>query len=349
MITVLYVLVAICILGVIVTAHEFGHYLVGRLTGMAILEFSVGFGPKIAGFRRGDIDYSLRLIPLGGYCAFLGEDEQNDDPRAMRNQAVWKRFLTILAGPVMNFVLAFLAAVILIWGWGGSQGAPVVGSVMEGTPAYEAGLLAGDVIAAVDGEELTCDETGAARLVELIRAADDTAELHFTVRRGDETVAVSLSPAYNAEDGAYQIGILLGYVPVRYGFFESISLSGGYIVQITRMMLDALRALVTTGEGLQDTMGPVGIISFVSQEVRQGFDMALYLVIIISLNLGIMNLIPFPGLDGGRLLFLIVEAVRRKPVDPKKEGWVHAVGLIALLGLIVVITYRDIVRIFTGG
>ncbi len=349
MITVLYVLVAILILGLIVTAHEFGHYIVGRLTGMAILEFSVGFGPKIFGFRRGEIDYSLRAIPLGGYCAFLGEDEENPDPRAMRNMPVWKRFLTILAGPAMNFVLAFLAAVILIWGWGGSEGAPVVGAVVEESPAAEAGLLEGDVVAAIDGEALTCDDEGAARLVELIRAADASRALALTVDRGGETLEIDLVPAYNEEAGAYQIGILLGYIPVRYGFFQSVRLAGPYIGQITRMMLNALRALVTTGEGLKDTMGPVGIISFVSQEVRQGFDMALYLVIIISLNLGIMNLIPFPGLDGGRLLFLVVEAIRRRPVDPKKEGWVHAVGVIALLGLIVVITYRDIVRLFTGG
>ena len=349
MITVLYVLVAILILGLIVTAHEFGHYIVGRLTGMAILEFSVGFGPKIFGFRRGEIDYSLRAIPLGGYCAFLGEDEENPDPRAMRNMPVWKRFLTILAGPAMNFVLAFLAAVILIWGWGGSEGAPVVGTVVEESPAAEAGLLEGDVVSAIDGEALTCDDEGAARLVELIRAADASRALALTVDRGGETLEIDLVPAYNEEAGAYQIGILLGYIPVRYGFFQSVRLAGPYIGQITRMMLNALRALVTTGEGLKDTMGPVGIISFVSQEVRQGFDMALYLVIIISLNLGIMNLIPFPGLDGGRLLFLVVEAIRRRPVDPKKEGWVHAVGVIALLGLIVVITYRDIVRLFTGG
>lgn len=135
MMTLLYVLTAVVILGVIVAVHEFGHYLMGRITGMAILEYAIGFGPKIFGFEKGGIKYTLRAIPLGGYCAFLGEDDDADDPRAMRKQPVWKRFLTVVSGPLMNFVLAFVATVVLIWGYGSGMGVPVVHSVVENSAA----------------------------------------------------------------------------------------------------------------------------------------------------------------------------------------------------------------------
>lgn len=347
MMTVLYIFVAILILGVIVVAHELGHYVAGRLTGMAILEFSVGFGPKLFGFRKGEIDYSLRAIPLGGYCKFLGEDETDADPRAMRNQKVWKRFVTIAAGPVMNFVLAFLAAILLIWCFGSAENAPVIGDLEANMPAVEEGMLQGDVITSVNGEELTFDYEGVEKMVSII-GSSGTSEVSLTVDRGGETLSFVFSPKL-ASDGTYRIGIILGQAHIRYGFFESVGMSGEYIVFITKTMLDALRSLVTTGAGIQDTMGPVGIIGFVSEEVQRGFDMVLYLIVLISLNLGIMNLIPFPGLDGSRLVFLLVEGVRRKPIDPNKEGWVHAAGLIALFGLVIVVTYRDIVRLFTGG
>ncbi len=348
--TILYVLAAIVILGVIVAVHEFGHYLMGRLTGMAILEYAIGFGPKIFGFEKGGIKYSLRLIPLGGYCAFLGEDEEvADDPRAMRNQPVWKRFLTILSGPVMNFVLAFVATVFLIWGYGSYENAPVVHDLVENSAAQQAGILPGDVITSVDGTEITMDAQGQSLLISTIQSMSDGREIPLTVDRVGETVEISLVPQYNEEDGAWQIGVLLGTKHIRYGFFESVRLSGGVMVSLVVAMVQSLKLLFTSKEALEQTMGPVGIISTVSQQVSQGFDYVLNWVIIISANLGIMNLLPIPGLDGGRLLFLIVEAIRRKPIPTDKEAWVHAVGVLLVFGLIIFITYKDILRLITGG
>ena len=337
------------ILGVIVAVHEFGHYLVGRLTGMGILEYAIGFGPKLFGFEKGGIKYSLRLIPLGGYCAFLGEDEAMDDPRAMRNQAVWKRFLTVAAGPAMNFVLAFVATVALIWGYGTYQSAPVVHSLVEGSAAQEAGILPGDVITAVDGVEITMDAQGQALLIGTIQKTEAGAEIALDVDRNGEKMRFSIVPEFNEEDGVPQVGVMLGTVPLRFGFLESVAMSGRTMIAMTGAMLDGLRQLFTTKDAIDQTMGPVGIISTVSQQVSEGFDMALNWIVIISLNLGIMNLLPVPGLDGGRLLFLIVEGVRRKPIPTDKEAWVHAGGILLLLGLIAVITFRDIMRIFTGG
>ena len=346
--TILYVAAAVVILGLIVAVHEFGHYLVGRLTGMGILEYAIGFGPKIFGVEKGGIKYSLRLIPLGGYCAFLGEDEVSEDPRAMRNQAVWKRFLTVAAGPVMNFVLAFVATVALIWGYGAYQSAPIVHSLVENSAAQEAGLMPGDIITALDGTELSMDAQGQAQLIAMIQNSDGATGFTVDVDRNGERLQFVIVPQFSEEAGVYQVGVMLGTAPVRFGFFESVSMSGRTMVTMTGAMLDGLKQLFTSKDAIDQTMGPVGIISTVSQQVSEGFDMALNWIVIISLNLGIMNLLPVPGLDGGRLLFLIVEGIRRKPIPTEKEAWVHAGGILLLLGLIIVITFKDIFRIFAG-
>lgn len=347
--SILYIFAAIVILGVIVAVHEFGHYLMGRLTGMAILEYAIGFGPKLLGFEKGGIKYSLRLIPLGGYCAFLGEDEAMDDPRAMRNQPVWKRFLTVLSGPLMNFMLAFVATVALIWGYGAYQRAPLVVSLVENSVAVEAGIEPGDVITAVDGVEITMDAAGQQLLIGTIQASDGATEMTLEIDRGGETIMVDVVPEMDVEAGVCQIGVMLGAIPIRFSFAESVAMSGRTMVSLCGAMLDGLRQLFTTKDAIDQTMGPVGIISTVSEQVSQGFDVALNWIVIISMNLGIMNLLPVPGLDGGRLLFLIVEGVRRKPIPTEKEAWVHAGGILLLLGFIMVITFRDIMRIFTGG
>lgn len=348
--SVLYVLAAVVLLGVIVAVHEFGHYCMGRLTGMAILEYAIGFGPKIVSFTKNGIRYSLRLIPLGGYCAFLGEDaDVADDPRAMRKQPVWKRFLTVLSGPLFNFILAFLATILLIWGFGMYENTPVVHALVEGSAAEQAGLAPGDSVTSINGLAISQDAKGQALLIDTIRSLAGEEEVPLTVLRGEETLSLSVTPQWNAEENVWQIGVLLGTVHVRYSFLTSVRLSGGVLMGLLAAMIESLKLLFTTKEAFEQTMGPVGIISTVSSQVSQGFDYVLNWVIIISANLGIMNLLPIPGLDGGRLLFLLVEGVRRKPIPAEKEAWVHAIGVILVLGLVVVITFKDILRLFTGG
>ena len=348
---ILYVLLAIVMLGVIVTVHEFGHYCVGRLCGIGIVEFSVGFGPRLLGWKRKGIQYSLRAIPLGGYCAFVGEDERNDDPCAMNNQPVWKRFLTVLAGPFMNFVLAFVACAIMLNAYFIAQTYPIVKEVLPGQPAAEAGLMPGDRILEVNGEALTNDTAGVSRMIGVIQSGDLTRPVDLVVARDGKRLSYSMTPAPVIDESGkttrYQIGIV--FSSRTYNFFESIREAGGYMVETTGMMLESLKNLIFKGEGLEDTAGTVGIIAVVAQQAREGMYMVLWLIFIISLNLGIMNLLPIPALDGGRLLFLIVEAIRRKPIPPEKEGAVHAVGMVLLLGLFVVLTYHDIVKLVTGG
>lgn len=353
---ILYILLAILILSVIVVFHEFGHYIVGRLTGIGVLEFAVGMGPKLFGWSRNGIDYSLRAIPLGGYCKFKGENEEDDAPDSFSNAPVWKRFLTVLSGPAMNFVLAFLAAIVLLVLNGRYDYAPLVGEVIENTPAYEAGLMADDMITAIDGEELTIDEVGMLRMQEIVNAAEAGQEMVFTVDRSGETLNIAIAPEYSEEMQKVQIGIYFGYMRSSYSAGELIPAAADYIVQITEMMLDSLKNLFFRGEGLDETMGPVGIISTVgssvqqgfSQTMQQGFAVIFYMLLIISLNLGIMNLLPIPPLDGGHLVLMLVEIVRRKPNNQNVTATVQGIGVLLMLALFVFITYQDIVRAIFG-
>lgn len=355
MINLLYILAAILILGFIVTAHELGHYIVGRLTGIGILEFSVGFGPKILGWRRKGIAYSLRGIPLGGYCKFAGvEDGQAERPDAMEKQPVWKRFFTVLSGPLMNFVLAFVFVWIILTmvGLEMVETVPVIGQVSVDMPAEEAGFQVGDAITEANGEEISQDIDGVLALQQIISQAGES-PIAFTLLRGDQELQISVTPKMSddGENVRPMIGIVFDTQTVgiyRYSPLKAIPESASYMVRFTGMMLDSLKNLVFKGEGLEEMSGPVGIISFMSVQVRQGWGMVCNLVFVLSLNLGIMNLLPLPGLDGGRLVFLAVEGIRRKPVPPEKEGLVHGIGLLLLLVLIGFITFHDIVKLISG-
>lgn len=353
----LYIFAALLILSFIVTAHELGHYIAGRLCGIGIVEFAIGMGPKIVGWERKGIKYSLRAIPIGGFCAFVGEDDENPAPNAMNNMPVWKRIVTVASGPIMNFVLAYVMCALLLANYVNVL-MPRIADVVADMPAIEAGIEAGDVVIAVNGTEISYDEEGAELMRSFVVAADDSTVLTFTVQRGDEIIDIDLSPKLvpmeyvDAETGetyfedTYQIGIM--FDSRTYTFTEALAGSGSYMVSTTKLMLDSLKNLVFKGEGINEMSGPVGIISIVSQQVREGMYMILYLIFFISLNLGIMNLLPLPALDGGRLVFLAVEGITRKRIPPEKEGYVHALGLMLLLGLMLFVTYKDIVRLITG-
>ena len=222
---------------------------------------------------------------------------------------------------------------------------------MPGQPAARAGLMPGDHILEVNGEALTNDSAGVNKMIQTIQSGDLTRPIELVVDRGGEKLNYSMTAApvtdENGQTTRYQIGIV--FSSRTFNILESIREAGSYMVETTGMMLDSLKNLIFKGEGLEDTAGTVGIIAVVAQQAREGMYMVLWLVFIISLNLGIMNLLPIPALDGGRLLFLIVEAIRGKPIPPEKEGAVHAVGMVLLLGLFVVLTFHDIVKLIGGG
>ena len=339
----LYILIAILMLGVIIIIHELGHFWVGRACGIGVVEFSVGMGPKLFGWRRKDIDYSIRALPIGGYCKFVGEDEDNPAPNAMNSAPVWKRFLTVLAGPMMNFVLAYIAVVIVFVSIPMVvEITPTIEQLSESMPAQSAGLRVGDTILAANGAPISNDVNGVTQLRELIQTG---ASIELTVEREGETLSLPLSPAkVQAEDGSdtYQIGVVFGTVSATETLPQALVEGARQMRSYSTMMLDILRKLIFKFEGAENMAGAIGMVSVVSEQLRSDLRLVLDYTFLISLNLGIMNLIPFPGLDGSRLLFLLIEAVRRKPVPIEKEGLVHAIGLVILLGLAAVLAVHDV-------
>ena len=369
--TVLYVLAAIVLLGVMVTVHEAGHFFAARLTGIPVKEFSIGMGPKLLSWKRKkhETQFSIRLIPAGGYCMFYGEDdtegkEAKEDPRAIGKFAPWRRMVTIFMGPAMNFVLALIVAAALFGVMGEDNGyfvAPKVLSVDAGSPADQAGILPGDSIETVNGQSAVgITEDGTAwNLTVLVNSYQEGGEpLTLGVRRGEELLSIQIAPKFSETEKRYLMGVGLnpGYVPVytAVSLPRAVQLGADYCVRAAGAIIEALRNLVTTGAGLEQTSGPVGIVKLIAEETeKSAAESALdafvtygRLLVLISVNLGLFNLIPIPGLDGSRLVFLLIEAIRRKPVPQKVEAYVHTAGYVLLFGFMIVMTCKDVLNIF---
>jgi len=355
----MYILIALLLLGILITVHEWGHFIAARLTGIQVSEFAIGMGPKLFGWqsKKYATVFSLRAIPVGGFCAFYGEDDLSGkhigDSWAFGNQAVWKRILTVAMGPMMNFVLAFVVTMLFFWIGGVNEVTgvdPYIHQVAAAGPAYSAELQDGDIIESVNGMSVL-DGTTDTLLNAISAYQEGDAPLRMVVRRGNETFETEMTPFWDEAEGKYRVGVTIGG---RYrtthrpcGLGEAIGESWSTCVYAGGMIINALKDLVTTGAGLEQTSGPVGVVSMVSQEVAiGGFEAFLNYLVVISINLGIMNLLPIPGLDGSRLIFLIIEAIRRKPIAPQKEAIVHLIGMIFLFGLMIFFTFKDVMNLF---
>lgn len=338
------ILEALLALSVLVMIHELGHYTAGRLLGFTILEYAVGMGPKLVGFKRNGIEYNLRALPLGGMCRFYGEDDGVADERCFNAQKAWKRFIVILSGPMMNFVLAFLIAVILLLGWGVTDSTKViVQGVSENSPAEAAGLQIGDLFLSVDGKPVDSMEA----LTESVRAADPDHMEVAVLRDGVEKELV-FSNLYNAERGANFMDTTITYGTKRVGLGYAIREGAAFCWEMAGLVFESLGMLITREATLKDMAGPVGIVQILGQAAASGWYTVLNLCVMLSVNLGIVNLFPIPALDGGRLLFILIEWVRGKPVPPEKEGMVHLVGFGLLMIFVVVVTFNDVMRLIRG-
>ena len=357
--TILYILAALLLLAILIVVHELGHFWAARLMKIRVNEFGVGFGPKILGWksRKHGTNFVIRAIPLGGYNAFHGEESTEkvnpEDPEAFRNQNVWRRMFVVVMGPMMNFLLAFVLATGYYWVNGIPEITgvdPFVSGVNAAGPAYDAGLQAGDIITEINGAEML-DGTTETLLETIGSYRQEDPPLQVTVLRGEETLHLELKPEWNEEEGRMMVGVLIGG---RYrireegaNLLQAAGASGEMCWRAAGLILNALKNLVIRGEGLEDTSGPIGIISIVSSEVRTGgFQAFLELLISISINLGLMNLMPIPGLDGSKLILGILEAVRGKPLAPEKEAVINTVGVVLLLGLMVLLTFKDVWKLF---
>lgn len=350
------IIIALLMFSLIVIIHELGHFLLAKKNGIGVTEFSVGMGPRLASFVKNGTRYSLKLFPIGGSCMMVGEDEACDADNAFGKQGVWARISVIFAGPLFNFILAFVLAIIVV-GKIGYDPASVV-QVVEGSPAEEAGLQKGDVIEEINGSNI---DNG--REVQYYRLFNPTTDkdVKMTIIRDGERHNLVITPEKN-EDGKYLMGF-----SSNLGYTKTIATTGKKMNALQVVKYSAIEVkcwIVTTVQSIKglftglvtpkDLGGPVAIVDMIGDGIDQTKSEGVSAVIIqilgmgilLSANLGIMNLLPLPALDGGRLVFLLIEAVRGKPVDPDKEGFVHMIGFILLMILMVFVLYNDIRRVF---
>lgn len=354
-------IVFILVFGVVVVSHELGHFLIAKLNGIKVVEFSVGMGPTLLEFTKGETNYALKLLPLGGACVFEGEDgiyteeKGNEEekknalekPEGTFNDAnVWSRIATVFAGPFFNIILAFLLSLIVV----GFTGAtiPKITSLMDGYPAADAGLQVGDVITKIDGERIYLYNE-----VTFISSMSTGEELEIEYTRDGEKYTTMLTPKYSEEDSRYYIGFTIG---------ENIECKGWNLIKYSacevrywlKATVESLLMLVQGKLTGDDLSGPVGIAVAIDDMVEQATPYGIPTVVLtmmnfavlLSVNLGVMNLLPLPALDGGRLVFMFIEVLRGKPVPPEKEGIVHFIGFVALMILMVFVLYNDITKIF---
>ena len=345
------IILALLIFSLIVMFHELGHFLLAKKNGITVTEFSLGMGPRLLSHVWGETRYSIKLLPFGGSCLMVGEDEDSDDVNAFNNKSVGARIAVVAAGPVFNFILAFILSLFIV----GSIGydAPVVWKASDGFPAQEAGIEAGDTILRLNHTNIHVYRE-VSLFVQLNQKNKD-APVDVTYRDADtgETKTVTLIPK-QAENGNYYLGFTGSGIRTKGGVFTTLKYSAYEVKYWISTTLKSLGMLFDGQVGANEVSGPVGIVNFIGDTYEESrSDGAFYvwlnmlnIAILLSANLGVMNLLPIPALDGGRLVFLIIEAIRGKGIDPEKEGFVHMIGMVALMALMVFVMFNDIRQIF---
>ena len=340
------IVIAIVIFSIIILFHELGHFLLAKANGIRVNEFCLGLGPTIIGFQKGETKYSLKLLPFGGACMMEGEDEESADDRAFGKKSVWARISVVAAGPIFNFIMAFVFSFILLSNNG--YDLPMLADVSEGYPAEAAGMQAGDVIVKLDNTR-----------IHFFRDISAYTQFHpgetvtVTYERDGERCETELTPMYNEEYGYYMYGFLGSTERYQGNVLETLKYSFYEVKYWISATLNSLKALVTGQVSVNDMSGPVGIVDMIGDGYEQSVSVSyfaaflqmLYITIFLSANLGVMNLLPLPALDGGRLLFMIIEVIRGKRVDPDKEGMVHFIGMMLLFALMIFVLFNDVKRI----
>ncbi len=342
----------VLILGITIFIHELGHFIFAKKAGVYCHEFSLGMGPKIWSFKRKDDEtlYSVRLLPIGGFVQMAGEELEEDKSVPRERQLFAKKwsqkFMTIIAGIMFNFILAIIIFFLLALFNGSPSTKPIINSVDKDMPAYTAGLKAGDTIKRINGKRVTSTD----RLM-LELQVNNRKEMTIEIERDEKVKEIKLSPVeITNEDQTkrYVFGFTLEskiekgvFVSLQYAFVKT-----GYLIE---QMFCIIAYLATGAISLNNLSGPIGIYNIVGETAKSGIVNLIFLLAYISVNVGFINLLPIPAFDGGRILFLIIEKIKGKPVDPKVENAIHSVGFFLLMGLMLFITYNDIIRIFVGG
>ena len=333
---IVYTLIILCAL---VLVHEFGHFAVAKLNDVYVEEFSIGMGPKLFSWGKGETKYSIRLLPIGGYVKMVGEDEDSDNERAFCNKSVPARLAVTFAGPAMNFIFAIIFFMIAFMYFGSPATNGLIGTVEPGSSADLAGVQQGDVLVALDDFQInTWDDISA-----FMQQAEVGQQVQVSYTREGELLVAQTQLVAN-ENGQAMLGIRQGIQ--RADLFGSIKRGVVTTVEFTVLMLTSLWQMIT-GQVEMEVAGPVGMVSMVGEYADVGLMYLFLFAGILSINLGVMNLLPIPALAGARIVFLIIEGIRHKPIARNREAMVHFVGFVLLMTLMLVITYCDIERLLS--
>lgn len=339
--------ITLVIIAILILAHEWGHFITARRIGIPVYEFSLGFGYKLFSVNKNGVEYSLRLIPLGGYVRMSGEEPGDmDDPEGFSNRTPLEKIRVAFAGPFMNFVLALLIFIYsyTVIGIPETSNDPVIGKVIANKPAEQAGLKNGDRILEVNGKEI---DTWL-EFTEAISSSKAREKIALSVERGEEIMNIDIIPEKNSATGNVAIGVLSPMTFHKQNILDSIKIGLQQTYELTIALLAGLWLMISGGASAADLAGPVGIVRLVGETAQIGTIFLLNFAAFLSINLGILNLLPIPALDGSKIVFAIIEWVRRRPIDPNKEGFIHWLGFVFLMLLIVFVTYNDIIRWIKG-
>ena len=346
-----YILAAILVFGVLIAVHELGHFMAAKACGVRVNEFSIGMGPALWKKQKGETQYSLRLFPVGGFCAMEGEEEDSDDPTALNNQGFWAKLLIFAAGAAMNFIAGLLIILVL---YADAQAfyVPVVAGFADGCPLESAdGLQEGDRLLRIDGEKVYVYSD-----ISLLMGLNTTGTFDLQIERNGEVITLRdftmERREYTDQNGKAYTGYGLYFGAEEATLGRKLSYSWNNAMDFARLVRLSLQMLVTGQAGVKDLSGPVGIVSTMTQvgeqaaTTRAAVENIAYLAALIAVNLAVMNLLPLPALDGGKIFFLVINAVSmllfKKQIPAKYENYIHFAGLILLLALMAVITFSDV-------
>ena len=346
-----YILAAILVFGVLIAVHELGHFMAAKACGVRVNEFSIGMGPALWKKQKGETQYSLRLFPVGGFCAMEGEEEDSDDPAALNNQGFWAKLLIFAAGAAMNFIAGLLIILVL---YADAQAfyVPVVAGFADGCPLESAdGLQEGDRLLRIDGEKVYVYSD-----ISLLMGLNKTGAFDLQIERNGEVITLRdftmERREYTDQNGKAYTGYGLYFGAEEATLGRKLSYSWNNAMDFARLVRLSLQMLVTGQAGVKDLSGPVGIVSTMTQvgeqaaTTRAAVENIAYLAALIAVNQAVMNLLPLPALDGGKIFFLIINAVSmqlfKKQIPAKYENYIHFAGLILLLALMAVITFSDV-------
>ena len=354
----LYIIIGIFIFGVLIAVHELGHFLTAKLLGVKVNEFSIGMGPAVFSREKGETLYSLRVLPIGGYCAMEGEDDDSADPRSFGRASGWRKILILCAGAAMNFLTGLIILSVLLCQLSGIA-MPVVTGFLEGYGLEDCGLQAGDIVLSVNGKRMFC-LYGQDRMSSALDDAGD--EVDFVVSRNGERIVLNniSMPRQQRVDADGTVtnlrGISKSVVGYDATFGERLIYSWYSALDLVEMVWSSLGMLLSGQVGIRELSGPVGIVDTMTEVGTQSAttaDAAMnlsFFAALIAVNLAVVNLLPLPALDGGRIFFLLLNGILyllfRRKIAPKYESYVHMAGLMALMALMLVVTLSDVGKIF---